>query len=98
MICSVRWPRCEVCVEGMRFDAARMAEAANDGRSVATDLAEDLVRGGMPFRQAHAEVAARVAAGERFSEPTAEEAAGARQSPEDLAGQLTRARQAVASL
>ena len=88
----------EVCVEGMRFDTARMAEAANDGRSVATDLAEDLVRGGMPFRQAHAEVAARVAAGERFSEPTAEEAAGARQSPEDLAGQLARARQAVASL
>jgi len=88
----------EVCVEGMRFDTARMAEAANDGRSVATDLAEDLVRGGMPFRQAHAEVAARVAAGERFSEPTAEEAAGARQSPEDLAGQLARASEAVASL
>jgi len=43
-------------------------------------------------------VAARVAAGERFSEPTAEEAAGARQSPEDLAGQLARASEAVASL
>ena len=88
----------QVCVEGLRFDAARMAEAANDGRSVATDLAEDLVRGGMPFRQAHSEVAARVAAGERFTEPTAEEAAGARQSPAALADQLARARQAVAGL
>jgi argininosuccinate lyase len=87
-----------VCVEGLRFDTARMAEAANDGRSVATDLAEDLVRGGMPFRQAHAEVGGRVAAGERFAEPTAEDAAGARQSPEALADQLARARQAVDGL
>ena len=38
----------------------------------------------MPFREAHPQVASRVPAGERFSEPTAEQAAGARQSPEAL--------------
>ena len=36
-----------------------MAAAAGDGLTVATDVAEALVRGGMPFRQAHEEVAAR---------------------------------------
>jgi argininosuccinate lyase len=48
---------------------------------VATDVAEALVRGGMPFRDAHAEVAGRIAAGERFSEPTPEAAIAARQGP-----------------
>jgi argininosuccinate lyase len=62
---------------------------------VATDLAEQLVQSGMPFRHAHAEVAGRVAAGERFASPTAAEAAAARQSPEALREQLARARAAV---
>ena len=57
-----------------------MAEAAGDGRTVATDVAEALVREGVPFREAHAQVAARVAAGERFAEPSAAEAAAARGS------------------
>jgi argininosuccinate lyase len=87
-----------VCVRGLRFDTARMAEAANDGRSVATDLAEQLVRAGVPFREAHGRVAERVAAGERFDRPGADEAAAGRQSPQALAEQLTRARAAVAEL
>jgi hypothetical protein len=49
----------------------------------------------MPFRHAHAEVAGRVAAGERFDSPTAAEAAAARQPLEALHGQLARARAAV---
>jgi argininosuccinate lyase len=75
-----------------------MAAAADDGRSVATDLAEQLVREGVPFREAHVRVAERVAAGERFDQPTAAEAAAGRQSPEQLAQQLGRARRAVAEL
>jgi argininosuccinate lyase len=72
-----------------------MAAAAGDGTTVATDLAERLVQDGTPFRAAHAEVAARVAAGERFALPTAAEAAAARQPLEALHDQLARARSAV---
>ena len=42
---------------GIRFDGERMAAAAGDGLTVATDVAEALVRGGTPFRQAHEQVA-----------------------------------------
>jgi argininosuccinate lyase len=63
---------------GIRFDGDRMAAAAGDGLTVATDVAEALVRGGTPFRQAHEEVAARIAAGERFSDPTPAAAIAAR--------------------
>jgi argininosuccinate lyase len=87
-----------VCVAGLRFDRERMAAAAGDGRTVATDLAEQLVRDGVPFREAHAQVAARVAAGERFDQPTAAEAAAARTSPEALAAQLAAARAVVEGL
>jgi argininosuccinate lyase len=68
-------------VAGLQFDAARMREAAADGATVATDVAEALVRGGMPFREAHENVASRIAAGERFAEPTPEQAVGARNAP-----------------
>jgi argininosuccinate lyase len=40
-------------IEGLEFDAARMQAAAADPALGATDLAEELVRGGMPFRTAH---------------------------------------------
>jgi argininosuccinate lyase len=79
-----------VCLRGIRFDRERMAAAANDGLTVATDVAERLVTEGMPFRRAHEQVAARVAAGERFAEPSGEEAASRRNPPEQLAAQLDR--------
>jgi len=66
---------------GLTFNAQQMRAAAADGATVATDVAEALVRGGMPFRDAHAEVARRIAAGERFASPTPEEAIAARQGP-----------------
>jgi argininosuccinate lyase len=84
-----------VCVRGLRFRTDRMAAAAGDGRSVATDVAEALVLGGVAFRDAHRQVAERVAAGERFAEPTAEAAAEARQSPQALREQLAAARAAL---
>jgi argininosuccinate lyase len=40
-------------IEGLEFDTARMQAAAADPALGATDLAEELVRGGMPFRTAH---------------------------------------------
>jgi argininosuccinate lyase len=47
-------------VRGLRFDASRMSEVAADGDLLATDLAERLVTGGVPFRDAHARVAGLV--------------------------------------
>jgi argininosuccinate lyase len=53
-------------VSGLAPDVARMRAAAEEGEATAVDLAEALVRRGLPFRQAHAAVAAAVrAAAER---------------------------------
>ena len=53
----------EVCLEaaerllaGLRFDRERLAGAAGDELVAATDVADLLVRKGMPFREAHAVV------------------------------------------
>jgi argininosuccinate lyase len=40
-------------IEGLRFDRERLAAAAADEMVAATDVADLLVRKGMPFRQAH---------------------------------------------
>ncbi len=40
-------------LDGAEFDAARAAEAVSDPLLLATDLADHLVRGGVPFREAH---------------------------------------------
>jgi argininosuccinate lyase len=40
-------------VSTMRVDADRLAETAADGFALATDVAEHLVRQGVPFREAH---------------------------------------------
>jgi argininosuccinate lyase len=84
-----------VCVRGLNVHPDRMAAAAGDGWCVATDVAEAMVREGVPFREAHGAVAGRVAAGDRFAAPSPAEAAAARQPPEALALQLVRARAAV---
>jgi argininosuccinate lyase len=85
-------------VAGLRFDRERLAAAADDGASVATDVAEALVREGVPFREAHERVAGRIAAGERLSEPTPAAAVAARSgpggsSPQRVAEQLARLRE-----
>jgi argininosuccinate lyase len=48
----------------LRFDRARMAESAPQGYSLATDVAEWLVKQGVPFRDAHEITGALVAAAE----------------------------------
>jgi argininosuccinate lyase len=45
---------------GLEVNAAAMEQAANEGYSTATDLADYLVRKGMPFRDAHEAVARAV--------------------------------------
>jgi len=61
-----------VLVEGLEFDGSRLAEAVSDPLLLATDAAEALVREGVPFRDAHEQVAASVRAG--TFEPPAESA------------------------
>jgi len=48
-----------------RFDAVRCDAAAKDPALLATDLADDLVRQGVPFREAHHAVGAAVARAEQ---------------------------------
>jgi argininosuccinate lyase len=57
-------------VGGIEFDRGRLAAAAGDPLLGATDAAEALVREGVPFRDAHDQVAASVRAG-TFEPPTA---------------------------
>jgi argininosuccinate lyase len=65
----------------IRFDRSRMADAATDELLAATDVADLLVRRGMPFRQAHGVVAGLVRRaidqGKQLSELTPEELSSA---------------------
>jgi argininosuccinate lyase len=57
-----------VLVSGLEVDRARMKKAASDPLLLATDAAEALVRDGVPFRDAHEQVAESVRAGS-FTKP-----------------------------
>jgi argininosuccinate lyase len=52
-----------VLVEGLVFDREQLAAAASDPLLRATDAAEALVEDGVPFRDAHEQIAAQVRAG-----------------------------------
>jgi argininosuccinate lyase len=52
-----------VLVAGVDLDRGRLASAASDPGLLATDAAEALVAAGVPFRDAHEQVAAQVRAG-----------------------------------
>src|SRR5207237_10449964 len=58
-----------VLVRGLELDRGRLAAAASDPQLRATDAAEALVRDGVPFRDAHEQIAAQVRAG-TFEPPT----------------------------
>jgi argininosuccinate lyase len=60
-----------VLIAGLEVDRERLAEAASDPLVLATDSAEALVRSGVPFRDAHDQVAAAVRDG--TFEPPAEQ-------------------------
>jgi argininosuccinate lyase len=57
-------------IDGLELDRERLAEAAGDPSLLATDAAEGLVREGMPFRDAHEQIAASVRDGS-FEAPAA---------------------------
>jgi argininosuccinate lyase/argininosuccinate synthase len=57
-------PALAVLVETMELDAARMAAALDEG-TLATDIADRLVAGGLPFRESHARVGEMLREGER---------------------------------
>jgi argininosuccinate lyase len=57
-----------VLVGGLEFDRGRLAAACADPVLFATDAAEELVRSGVPFRDAHEQVAEAVREG-RFEPP-----------------------------
>jgi argininosuccinate lyase len=46
-------PATRETIAGLAFDADRLAAAVDDEGLLATDIADELVRRGMPFRQAH---------------------------------------------
>jgi argininosuccinate lyase len=67
-------------VEGLRFDRDAMGRAASDWLLMATDMADELARRGMPFREAHGVVGSLVdrslRTGASPAELSAEELAG----------------------
>jgi argininosuccinate lyase len=56
-------PALRALVAGLTFDRARLEAATADPALLATDAAEALVRAGVPFRDAHEQVAAQIRAG-----------------------------------
>jgi argininosuccinate lyase len=85
----------QVLVGRLDFDRGRLAAAAADPMLRATDAAEQLVREGMPFRDAHEQVAAQVRAG--TFEPPAESSRRLAPGPADVAGAVEAARARLAS-
>src|SRR4029450_815768 len=66
-----------VLVSGLEVDRDRMAKAASDPLLLATDAAEALVREGVPFRDAHEQVAESVRGGSLENAPKGRKPAGA---------------------
>ena len=67
-----------VLVAGLEFDRDRLAAAASDPLLLATDAAEALVAEGVPFRDAHEQVASSVREGAFEADVTAAESVAAR--------------------
>jgi len=70
-----------ILVERLRFERDRLAAAAHDPSLLATDVAEELVRAGTPFRRAHEKVGESVRAGTLKAPWTAERSLAKRDVP-----------------
>lgn len=88
-----------VLVSGLEVDRERLAAAAADPLLLATDLAEDLVKGGVPFREAHEQVATSVRDGSFQAIGSAQESVAARPAPGpgDVAAAVAAARRRFGS-
>jgi argininosuccinate lyase len=82
-----------VLVAGLELERGRLAAAAADPLLSATDAAEALVRAGVPFRDAHEQVAAQVRAGTFEPPPPAPRSAP---GPADVAAAVAAARERLA--
>jgi argininosuccinate lyase len=58
-------PTTRETIAGLRFDTDRLAEVLADEALLATDLADELVRRGVPFRESHSAVGRLLRAAER---------------------------------
>jgi argininosuccinate lyase len=79
-------------VEGLEFDRGRLTAAASDPLLLATDAAEALVAEGVPFRDAHEQVAREVREGAFESDGTVAESVAARLGDVRAAVQASRDR------
>jgi argininosuccinate lyase len=70
-----------VLVSGLEANRERLAEAVGDPLLLATDVAEELVKGGVAFRDAHEEVAGSVRDGSYRPTGSAAESVAARAAP-----------------
>ena len=70
-----------VLVSGLVANRERLAEAVGDPLLLATDVAEELVRGGIPFREAHEQVASSVRDGTYRAGTSAAESVASRPAP-----------------
>jgi argininosuccinate lyase len=80
----------QVLISGLAWDRGRLAAACADPLLLATDAAEALVAGGVPFRDAHEQVAASVRAG--TFEPAPQAARRAAPGPGDVRRAVAEAR------
>ena len=89
-----------VLVDGLEIDRERTAAAAADPALLATDAAEELVAGGAAFRDAYADVADAVRAGELEppGDATASVAARRAPGPGDVRASLAAARARLAKI
>jgi argininosuccinate lyase len=74
-------PALATLLRHVEFRRDRLEEAASDPLLLATDAAEALVRSGVPFRDAHAQIAGLVRSGTFEPERTAAESVAARPAP-----------------
>lgn len=81
-------PATRETIAGLDFDAAVLEQAAADEALIATDLADELVRRGVPFREAHHAVGSLLRAAEAAGAPLADlpDAAWQAAHPAFLAG------------
>lgn len=65
-------PATRETIAGISFDAVRLEQAVRDESLIATDLADELVRRGVPFREAHGAVGRLLRAADQAGKPPSE--------------------------
>ena len=69
---EVLLPTTRETIAGLRFDTDRLSVAVSDEALLATDLADELVRRGLPFRESHAAVGRLLRVADRHGVPVSQ--------------------------